>query len=86
MWVVEGGGGMWLRKMGENGRKWDEIPIFLNPIFPFFRRSKAFPTVPFVKISSPTEKWEFLPPADTHRHNGWCGCWAKQRRHPYMGP
>ena len=31
MWVVEGCGGMWLRRMGS---KWDELPIFHNPTFP----------------------------------------------------
>ena len=55
MWVVEGCGGMWLRKMGENGRKmggkWDEIPIFYSPISPIFLELKIFPTVPFVKLA-----------------------------------
>ena len=33
MRVVEGCGGMWLRKMGQ---KWDEIPIYHSPISPIF--------------------------------------------------
>ena len=75
MWVVEGCGGMWLRKMEENweGEKWDEKPFFTVPFPPFFRRSKIFLSIPFVKIGSPhspTEKWEFLPLCDTHRHGG----------------
>ena len=63
--------------MGRMGGKGDEIPIFHSPILPIFGRSTTFPTVPFVKISSPhspTEKWEFLPLTDTHRHGGSCGC------------
>ena len=38
MWVVEGCGRMWLRKMGEGdvGEKWDETPIFYGPMFPIF--------------------------------------------------
>ena len=42
------------RKLGGNGRKmggkWDEIPIFLRPLFPFLRRPKIFPSVPFAKF------------------------------------
>ena len=57
-------------------RRW-EYPFFTVPFSPSFRRSKTFPTIPFVKISSPhspTEKWGALPLTDTHRHGGWCGC------------
>ena len=57
MWVVEGCGGMRLRKMGQ---KWEKngtkYPFFTVPPFPFFQRSKIFSTAPFVKISS---TWEF---------------------------
>ena len=52
-------------------------PFFTVPLSPFSRRSKTFPTIPFVKTSapqSPTEKWEFLPLTDTHRHGGQSGC------------
>ena len=56
-----------LRQMGRNTQ-------FSQSHFPhFFVGSKTFPTVPFIKIGSPhspTEKWEFLPLADTHRHGG----------------
>ena len=64
MWLVEGCGGMWLKKLGEkwekNGSKMGrDTPFLTVPFCPFFRRSKIFPTVPFTKISSPhspTEK------------------------------
>ena len=72
-----GCGGFRLDVVEENGtkmgQKWEEIPIFHSPIAPFSRRSKTFPTVPFVKISSPhspTAKWDFLPLTDTHHHGG----------------
>ena len=39
-WVVEGGGGVWLRKMGGNGTK---CPFFTVPLSPIFRRSQIFP-------------------------------------------
>ena len=79
MWVVEGCGGVWLKKMGLKwdknggtmGEKWDEIPILTVQFPPFFLRSKIFATVPFIKISvphSPTEILDFLLLTDTHRH------------------
>ena len=85
VWVVEGCGGMWLGKTGQNRRKmrgkWDKngtkYPFFTVPFPPFFQGLKIFPTVPFVNISSPhspTEKWDFLPLPDIHCHGGWCGC------------
>ena len=40
VWVVEGCGVMWSRKMGQNGttlgEKWHEIPIFHSSISPMF--------------------------------------------------
>ena len=41
MWIVEGCGGMWWRKMGQK--------IFTAPSFPVFQRSKIFPTIPLPK-------------------------------------
>ena len=52
-------------------------PFFTVPFSPFFRGSKIFPPVPFIKMNpphSPTAKWDFLPLTDTHRHGGQCGC------------
>ena len=47
MWVVEGCGGMWLRKMGENmGEKWDQRPIFHGSIFPIFPEVEDLPHSP----------------------------------------
>ena len=73
--VVEKMGHKWEKNERKMGGKWDEILIFQSPIF---RRSKIFPTVPFVKkkssTHSPTEKWEFWPLNDTHRHGGSCRC------------
>ena len=72
MWILEGCGGMWLRKMGEKregGR--DEIPIFTAPFVPFFLEVEGIPYRS--QISSPhsqTEKWEVLPLTNTHRHGG----------------
>ena len=61
-------------KMGE---KWErnvtKYPFFTVPFSPFFGRGQIFPTVPFVKTSSPhspTEKWELLPLTDTQHHRG----------------
>ena len=68
MWVVEGCGGMCGENGGKNGGKHQ---FFTAPSSPFFRRSNIFPTIPFVKPSSPhspTEKREFLPLGDTHPH------------------
>ena len=52
MRVVEGCGGMWLRKMGQ---KWENngtrYQLFTAPFPPLFRRSKTFPAVPSVKLS-----------------------------------
>ena len=100
MWVVEGCGGMWLRKMGEMGGKWEENGrkmgenTHLSPIFPFtpfFWRSKVFPTIPFVNTSSPhsmTEKWESFA---THRHSPprWpvrMLCWGLTTAHQHAAP
>ena len=69
---------MWLRKRRQNattaGEKWEkngtQYPFFRVPFFPFFRRSKILPTVPFVKTSalhSPTDKWAFWPLTNTHQ-------------------
>ena len=73
MWVVEGCCGMWLRG---RGGKWEKnatkYSFFIVPFSPFFRRSKIFPIIPFVRIGSrhsPTEKWEFSALINTHRHN-----------------
>ena len=59
MWVVEGCGGMSSKKMGEK-REENEIryPFFTVPFSPFFRRSKMFPTVPFVKNQLRTHQTE----------------------------
>ena len=73
---------MWLEKMG---RKWEKKkekkgkkePFLTVPFPPFFQRSKIFPTVPFVKISSlhsAIEKWDSLPLTNTYRHGGSCAC------------
>ena len=78
MWVVEGCGGMWLRKMGETREKnGTNYPFSTVPFSPFSRRSKTFPPISFAKTSSShsqTEKRDVLPLTDTHRHSGWCGC------------
>ena len=44
-----------------------EIPIFHSRTFPIFRGggSKAFPTVPFVNLNSPTEERDICPPSAT---------------------
>ena len=51
-----GRGGLWRDVVDEKGtkmgEKWDEIPIFHSPISPFSRRSKIFPIVPSVKMST----------------------------------
>ena len=50
MWVVECCGAM---RLGELGQKWEKTgtkhPFFAVPFPPFSRRSKIFPTVPFVR-------------------------------------
>ena len=85
-WDV-GCGGLWQDVVVENGRKmgekWEKsgtkYAFFTVPFSEFFRRSKIFPTVPFVKTISPhslTEKWEFLPLTDAPCHGGCSRCVA----------
>ena len=72
MWVVEGRGGMWLRKMGQEWDKNGETPIFHSPMLPIFLKVKDLPHSSLSKIGSPhspTEKWELMPLTNTHRHN-----------------
>ena len=70
MWVVEGCGGMWLRKMGgtweKNGTKQS---FFAVPFSPFFPGSKMFPTIPFVKnqLTALTDRKVGI--FATHRHS-----------------
>ena len=74
IWVAEGCSGTWLREMGEkwdkNGTKIGHNTHFSQFHFPkIFRRSKIFPTTPFVEVSSPHSPTEnFLPLTDTHHH------------------
>ena len=92
-----GWGGLWRHVVEETetkmGERWEKngtkYPFCTVPFCPFFRRSKIFFTVPFVKISSPhspTTKWEFLQFTDTHRHGlgggGGMGAWPIQRSPP----
>ena len=78
MWVVEGCGGMWLRKMrGKWEKNETRYPFFTVPISPLFQRSQISATTFFIKLGSPhssTEKWDLLPLTDTHCHGGSCGC------------
>ena len=65
MWVVEGCGEKW----DENGRKTGRNTHFSQShFFPFSRRSKTFPAVPFVKISAPHLQRKMGIFA-THRHS-----------------
>ena len=75
MWVVEGCGGMWLKEIGQHGRKmgekWDGIPIFHSPISPIFPEVEDLPHSSLCKnqLTAVTDgKWDFLPLTDTHCH------------------
>ena len=61
------------RKKGGNGSKLGGGTYFFGvPFPPFFRRSKTFPTFPFVKTKSPQspkEKWGTFPLSDTYHHS-----------------
>ena len=73
---MAGCGGLWRDVVEENGIKLEEkgekngtkYPIFAVPFPPFFRRSKIFPTVPFVKISTALTDGKRAIFA-THRHS-----------------